>query len=86
MVAWQRNMGPHFISLIIDLDTEEPYIYEKEINGITVETMFSTMMELYIKHGSDAMRDVLHKYGPEMLNLLSNSKSVEEIIDKINAA
>ena len=83
MVAWQRNKGPAFISLKKNLDTDDPYMFRRTIDGVSIEDMFTNMLNLYKKHGSELMRKTLEKYGDEVLSYIKQSDSVEDIINLI---
>lgn len=86
IVAWQRNKGPAFISIIKNLDQEKDYQFEHSIDGVLVENMAANMATLFKKYGSDSMSKAIEQYSDEVLSYIRQANTVEEIIEMIMTA
>ncbi|MTI30316.1 trypsin-like serine protease [Xanthovirga aplysinae] len=83
MVAWQRYKGPAFISLTRNLDKDEPYKFERSIDGILIEDMISKMARMFKEFGSNSLSEVVERYEDELLSYISKSNTVEEVLELI---
>ena len=83
MVAWQRFKAPAFISVRKGLDVDEPYVLRKEIDGVALDEMLTTMRQLFIEHGSPRMAEALRKHADEMIQLVQDHDSVDDVVKAV---
>ena len=84
MLAWQRNKGFAFISMIQDINSSGTYYLQKEIDGIRFEDMIMNMAQVFIQQGSEQLATTLKQLAPQFADCVKASNTVEELIVAIN--
>jgi hypothetical protein len=86
MVCWQRHHGPEFIRSIVNSGFEENAEFIKEVNGIPLESLLLNMAEALTDNGTIELKTTIGKYAAMVLNIARETRSLRELIDRINGA
>lgn len=84
MVCWQRHHGPRFIKSVIDSGFEEDTVFEKEIEGVKMETLVLYMAEALQDNAGPELKMNIGKYIPVVLKMVRENNALHEIINRIN--
>ncbi|MBO9699890.1 MAG: hypothetical protein J7604_06735 [Sporocytophaga sp.] len=83
-VAWQRNQGPAFVSYFLSNtsdDSEERT--SKEIKGISLHTLLTSMKEILKKEGSGKLRKTITQYENLVMTLVQDCTHLEDFVNRL---
>jgi hypothetical protein len=84
MVCWQRHHGPKFVKSFVDSGFEDDATFIKSVDGVSMETLILYMAEVLQDYGSAVLKQQIGKYAPVVLQMARETRSLKEIIYKIN--
>lgn len=80
MVAWQRVQGPAFLAEWMNGVRNPTVAVPKEINGVTMNSALLRLASVFREYGSPALQQAIDRYGLELMALLDESETVDELI------
>ena len=68
-VAWHRNRGPAFLACVLGHLRGDAATIPSEIGGITRATALAGMGDVFLRHGSSALRDAIERHRDIVMRL-----------------
>ena len=82
-ISWHRNQGPAFLACIVKSIKNPGLKIEKQINGISMETLMNSMKSIFLTHGSISLMDDINSYSAMLMKFVLSSDSAENAIENI---
>jgi hypothetical protein len=83
LVQWHRNKGPAFAALLLDALVEEDMPIPRLVNGVQCDTLLRRMRDVLAVEGSIALREAIRTHERFIFELLSESRTVNELVSRL---
>jgi len=82
-VIWHRNEGPAYLASVYRSIKDPAIKIEKQINGVTMESLLTNMKEALLAHGSISLIQDIKVQGDSIINYLLENDTLEKMVDTV---